>query len=173
MRASQEMSANIDSILKLTRRAPAAEEQEQMSVQQVLGEVMEDIDRSIGETARIRVQAYGSPSLVSDRLLAKMLLRNLLQNALQHTRGVVEVIVRDDAIEIADQGHGLPESQKKLLRDELGDASALLALSGLGLFIVTLICERLDWRLEVIQSSMSGTTLRLHYRQQTKVLENM
>jgi len=165
VRASREMSANIDTVLKLTRRTPGADEREHVILQDVLREVVEDLERAVGGASRIQVRIMDPLSLMSDRLLVKMLLRNLLQNALQHTNGAVAVAIRHEVIEIADQGDGLPDSQKKLLRDELGDASALLALSGLGLFIVTLICERLGWRLEVLQSSPSGTTLRLHCAQ--------
>lgn len=170
-RASAEMSANIDTILKLTRRKPAADERERVFLPDILRDVVEDLDRSMGGKARIRVEIRNPPPLVSDRLLIKMLLRNLLQNALQHTHDAVDVIVGDGLMQIADRGQGLPDSQKRLLRDELGDASALLALSGLGLFIVTLICDRLGWRLEVVQSSTNGTTLRLHYPKQINVLE--
>lgn len=172
-RASAEMGANIDTILKLTRRKPAADEQERVLLPDMLRDVVEELDRSMGGQARIRVEARNPPPLMSDPLLIKMLLRNLLQNALQHTQDTVDVLVGDGMMQIADRGHGLPESQKRLLRDELGDPSALLALSGLGLFIVTLICDRLGWRLEVVQSSTTGTTLRLHYPKQTNVLEKM
>ena len=161
--ASKEMSANIDTVLKLTRRRSSEDEHERVVLQDVLREVIEEVDRSVGGASRIHVRSDDSPCLMSDRLLVKMLLRNLLQNALQHTSGAVDITVRGAVMEIVDHGHGLPEPQKKLLRDELGDASALLALSGLGLFIVTLICDRLGWRLQVIQSSANGTTLRLHY----------
>lgn len=172
-RASAEMSANIDTILKLTRRRPTADERDHAHLPDILRDVIEDLDRSTGGKSRIRVKAHNPPPLLSDPLLIKMLLRNLLQNALQHTHDTVDVIVDNGVMEIADRGHGLPESQKRLLRDELGDASALLALSGLGLFIVTLVCDRLGWRLEVVQSSTDGTTLRLHYPKQTNVLEKM
>lgn len=82
-------------------------------------------------------------------LLIERLLANLIDNAMQHGRPPVRVVVRDDGdaavLEVVDHGPGLPEGR----RDELlqafarGDASRQSPGTGLGLAIVARIVARM------------------------------
>lgn len=163
-RAVDEMAANIDVILKLTRRKSTSERKERIALVDLAHEVKEDLVRHTASVAtRVQVTAADQPIVNEDPALVKMLLRNLVQNAVQHTAGQVEVRIVRDMVEIRDEGPGLPEAYLAYLNDPQSDAGELLSLSGLGLFIVTLICERLSWTLQAIPSSQRGTTLRLSF----------
>ena len=66
----------------------------------------------------------------------------LIQNAIQHSSGVVEVSLYDSYFTVSDQGPGLSAHQVQLLEEGMG-ADKLTSGGGLGLYIVTLMCERL------------------------------
>lgn len=114
---------------------------------------------------RVVVDVTARASVVADPILVKMLLRNLIQNALQHTAGGVRVWLASGRIEISDQGKGLPESYRRLLVERTMPAAEMAALPGFGLFIVTLVCERLGWQLAVPRNSAQGTRLHLRFGQ--------
>lgn len=160
-RAVEEMRENIDLILRLTRRRSALSEAEVFELEPLAREVLDDLQRSVGGSERVVAETVGAgASMCADRTLVKMLLRNLVQNALQHSEGLVVVRLGAECIEVADAGGGLTHGQQALLR---GETVGLGNLSGLGLFIVTLGCERLGWRLSVPRSSAQGTTIRLDF----------
>lgn len=161
-RAVDEMAANIDVILKLTRRKSTAERRERIDLPAVVEEVRGDLARHAGRIhERLGIAVQGQPTIQEDPTLVKMLVRNLIQNAIQHTDGPVRVRITAEAIEIADEGAGLPKAYLAYLNDPQADVGELLALSGLGLFIVTLICERLGWTIAGVDVGEPGTTLRI------------
>lgn len=161
-RAVDEMAANIDVILKLTRRKSSADRQEPVGLVELLHGVKDDLARhSASAAGRLRLTVGAHPRVNADPTLVKMLLRNLIQNAIQHTPGSVQVGITGDEVEIQDEGPGLPKAYLAYLSDPHSDAGELLSLSGLGLFIVTLICERLSWRLQVAPVTPRGTTVRV------------
>ena len=163
-RAVDEMAANIDVILKLTRRKSTTERKERIALADMAREVRDDLARHTANVAkRVRITATDQPEVVQDPALVKMLLRNLIQNAVQHTAGSVDVRIGRESVEIQDEGSGLPAAYLAYLNDPQSDAGELLSLSGLGLFIVALICERLSWTLRVAPSSQPGTTMHLTF----------
>ncbi len=90
-----------------------------------------------------------------------MLLRNLIQNALQHTQQEIDITLRQGLIEIRDKGTGFSNEQKAILTGEKTVMPGSSSLNGLGLYIVTLMCERLKWPLDVAQTDATGTVIHL------------
>lgn len=161
--ANAEMGANVDMILKLARRGETTGAATAVDLPEMIRELLTELD-SAGDThSRVTLEAATPGTPVADPVLVKMLLRNLVQNALRHTSGDVCVRLAPDHIEVADQGEGLPEPYQRLLTERTMAVGELTTLSGLGLFIVTLICERVGWQLDIPQSSQQGTTLRLRF----------
>lgn len=165
-RAVEEMTGNIEVILELTRRKHTGERRTRIDLAGLAAEVVEDLTRQIPTAAgRMAVSTEGHPHVHEDPVLVKMLLRNLLQNAVQHTSGKTGIHLTAQAIEVVDEGVGLPEAYRAYLNDPQADAGELLSRSGFGLFIITLLCERLSWSLAVVPSSDPGTTLRVSFTQ--------
>ena len=87
-----------------------------------------------------------------------MLIRNLVQNALQHTEGEVRIIETPEYLDICDQGTGLLLQQQRFLKHKyipgvtkLPDINEQGSVShGFGLYIVTLVAERLAWTIDVL-----------------------
>src|SRR5690606_10726149 len=98
--------------------------------------------------------------------LVRMLLRNLLQNALRHTLSRVEVHILLDGILIRDFGTGLPEDVAKNLMLPTAPQDGLaktdqFTYTTFVLLIVRLGCERLGWKIRVVQSDGCGTEIQI------------
>ena len=161
-RANDEMGDNVRAILHLTRRTGQDPSTQTLSLAALVREVCDELERvGVAAPGRIHVEADATCPVTADPALAKMLVRNLVQNAVQHTREPIRVRVGEARLEVADQGAGLPPERREALAGAGPVQGA--GLSGLGLFIVTLVCERLGWRLSVAQSSEAGTVLQVSW----------
>ncbi len=160
-RANDDMQRNVGAILHLTRRMPAAAAPEPLNLPELAREVVDELERAgVAAPGRIALNLAAAPCVTADRALVMMLLRNLARNAVEHTRGAISIEVGAQHMEVADCGAGLPIDRQRYLAGPAAPPAGG-GLSGLGLFIVTLICEKLGWQLSVEQASDAGTTLRV------------
>lgn len=161
-RATESMRADIEALLKLARRADSDDLIEVIKLDEMLSVLIKEIESGAPHHAG-RVQFTTAPATSAPRAdpaLVRMLLRNLVQNAIRHTDGKVLIDVGAHGLSIADQGDGLPEHiHTRLVSPDKQDVPE----DGLGLFIVRLICERLRWRLKIRQSDTGGTVIELHF----------
>lgn len=160
-RATDGMRADIEALLAVARPAGPRHSAEAAvpvdlaaSARNVIG-ALEDASPTDAGRARLSV-VEPAPAVAADPALVRMLLRNLIQNAMRHTREVVDVEVGPEGVIISDRGPGLPPPVLEQLAAHRGAPE-----SGLGLFIVRLTCERLGWRLDVRRSDAGGTVLAL------------
>ncbi|ANF57160.1 sensor histidine kinase [Halotalea alkalilenta] len=159
-RAVDEMDASVEAILKLTKYGDQT--MTPVPVRDIVMEVLEDAGEAHNARERVRLMGTAEPVVTADPVLLKMLVRNLLNNALQHTTGSVNIRIEKEWIEVNDEGTGLPQDSRAFLNT--GIKRGGLSASGLGLFIATLICERLRWRLLDLDNPMvEGTKLRLMF----------
>lgn len=146
--AVQEMEENVAALLLLSRRAADAVVETEVDVPGLVEEVVEDLAISFPVFERVDLDIRDAVRVRGDSRLIKMLLRNLIQNALQHTSGEVRVQVDAMQMTIVDQGGG---SHSGLFWLRAGDPwqgnEAIGSGGGLGLYIANLICDRLGWRL--------------------------
>ncbi|MYN12839.1 histidine kinase [Pusillimonas sp. TS35] len=161
-RACDEMRANVDVLLKLARRDGGTTTLQHIDMGEVARQVIDDLAVSHAAGERVMLAVRGTAVAQADPTLVTMLLRNLIQNALQHTQQSVHVVLAPGLIEVGDEGGGLGAEQQAILRGEKRLSSDGTALSGLGLYIVTLTCERLGWRLEVGRGAEGGTLIRVY-----------
>ncbi|WP_027348736.1 sensor histidine kinase [Halotalea alkalilenta] len=159
-RAVDEMDASVEAILKLTKYGDQT--MTPVPVRAIVMEVLEETGDAHKARERVRVICNAEPVVTSDPVLLKMLVRNLLNNALQHTTGSVNIRVENEWMEVNDEGTGLPQDSRAFLTT--GIKRGGMPASGLGLFIATLICERLRWRLlDLDNPAVEGTKLRLMF----------
>lgn len=161
-RATDEMRSDVDTLLKLARRGDPNPERGPVNLAHCVAEVVADVEACTPE-ARSRL-AWTSPeppvSVRADPALVRMLLRNLIQNAVRHTRGNVEIDIAPERLCIRDHGEGLPERARVRLD---ADRAPSIPEDGLGLFIVRLICERLGWTIRAEAEPGSGTIVELDF----------
>jgi signal transduction histidine kinase len=159
-RAAEEMRADVEALLRLARRQEDVDDPQPVRLNVVVDEVIQELDALMdGSSKRIQRFDQGeNTTLLVDRSLIRMLMRNLLHNALRHTQSLVTLEQRHAVIRISDSGVGLPSDAAARLFHPLDDPRVQRSGGGLGLFIVRLICERLGWKVS-IQSSLEGGTV--------------
>jgi len=160
-RACNEMRDNVNILLRLARREPGSQAQEMLDLRPAAQRVIDDLKTSHHVGDRVVLDAPSALTVRTDPAMAHMLLRNLIQNAVQHTQRDIRVTISSDAIEIEDQGAGLDAGQQAILLGQRRIASDGSTFSGLGLYIVTLMAERLGWKLDIAQTDKNGTRIRL------------
>ncbi|MBK1780723.1 HAMP domain-containing histidine kinase [Advenella sp. WQ 585] len=160
--ACTEMRSNVEVLLKLSRnQSDVSPVTEVISLTALVEEVLDDLNNLFRVQTRVRLTVIDKSMLRTDSVLVKMLLRNLIQNALQHTQKEIDITLGKGLIQIKDRGTGFSAGQKAILSKEMEVMPGSSSLNGLGLYIVTLMSERLQWPLQVTQSDSSGTVIQL------------
>ena len=143
---------------------------QQVEVAQIFTELREQFD----ELARHKGLAFDvalcDDRLLSDPVLLRQLLHNLVANALKYT-DTGRVCVRCEhagahlSIDVEDTGIGIPQEQLPTIFNEfyqLEHRGHRRQGIGLGLAIVRHICNLLDYRVEVTSEVGHGTRFRVH-----------
>ncbi|WP_417545563.1 ATP-binding protein [Marinobacter sp.] len=168
-RAMQTMRDDTEVLLELARSEASESDARAIVLQEVVQNTIDDLEHGHPDHAG-RITVYNnSPGLrvTTHPALVRMLMRNLLQNALRHTRAEVEVRMIENRISVRDFGSGLPINVTEHL-GAVGAPSAITSATGesgnttFGLLIVRLVCERLGWDLEIAQSDSDGTEFLIH-----------
>lgn len=139
-----------------------------------LGELLQEIEREVEtriDASRVSVawpdEIASLPELRTDRGKLKIVLRNLIDNALKFTKqGAVTVAVtlRPNAadISVSDTGVGIAEGDLtrifEIFQQVRGDNSSLNSGVGLGLYLVRRYCDLLGARVDVRSQLGEGST---------------
>jgi len=163
--ATNEMNANIEAILMLARKRPASVKKRQVILNEILlSTVQERLDMRPEDQSRLNIVSDDFNHVInSDATLIKMLLRNIIQNALDHTQGTVTLLQNKHGLLITDEGAGLPRDVKSRIFHNQSLYHDKINKSGMGLFIVALICEHLGWSMSIDDSVSTGTRIQFHF----------
>ena len=158
-RANQDMADNINTILRLSRHEAHSDETE-INLEHLIHELLIDMNSVYAIKERVQLHCHETSHVKNNALLVSMLLRNLIQNALQHTTGTIHINLYADHFHLQDQGSGLTTQQQARLGQNHAPSTG-----GLGLYIVTLMCEKLDWQLTLQSQPNQGTQIELYFSQ--------
>jgi two-component system OmpR family sensor kinase len=126
-------------------------------------------DRAQRQLRVIRVDAPADSTVCVDPLRARQALGNLVDNALRHGRGPIDLRAHRMPgavqIDVADEGPGFPpdlgpRAFERFARN--GDEGARSG-AGLGLAIVRAIADAHGGDVEIVRSSSAGATVRLRF----------
>jgi len=161
--ATQKMQADIDALLHLAHR-PAQPGTDRVDLADSVLAVINELEASNEQYVNriILEKTQSGHTVVADPALVRMLIRNLIQNALRHTRGKVTVMLNEEQLRVVDDGPGLPAPIRRRLHDQT--SASPVPEDGLGLFIVKLICDRLDWHLETTERTESRAGISVTFR---------
>lgn len=144
---------------------------EDVELRAFLERIVEDRNAEVGPVD-VSLEVPSTVHVRTDRTLLEIALSNLLENAVVHgcpesdsptdsmtspVRVRVEPLEDGVAIEVADDGPGIPDAELAAIRD--GTETPLKHGTGLGLWITTWAASRLDAELRF--STEGGTTVRL------------
>lgn len=165
-KSTEDMKSDVEMLLKLARGGRDNSSGTEVSIEDVVLLVMSDLENEHPEwKGRVAVNSrVGADTVIVDEALLRVLLRNLIQNALKHTARDVLVTICAGEIRITDMGEGMPASAVARLRSEHLQDALSQSEAGVGLLIIKLVCEQLSWRLHVNQIGSGGTEITVHYR---------
>lgn len=121
----------------------------------------------------IRIEVRDSSTVNTDRTLLTRVCENLISNAVKfsHPCSLVELSTYEDAdgaccvVEVKDHGPGIPECEQHLLFKRFARLSTKPTggehSTGLGLYIVRSIVEKLGWSIDFTSAEQAGTTFFL------------
>jgi len=159
-RSVQTMETTIDTFLWLAREE--SEPEESCPVEPVIQRAVKDYQYLI-ENREITLEInmlYNKSVNVREEVLY-ILVTNLVRNAIQFTtRGTITITLRKSFIEIRDTGEGIENNQLHSVtqthikgKDSQG--------FGLGLSIVSRLCKRFGWKLDIGSQPGKGTRVRI------------
>jgi signal transduction histidine kinase len=157
------MEETVDLFLALAREGELTTAGEDCRLADIVAEVVEQhrrylSDRPVGVVVQVpeELQIEAPPRALS------IVLGNLVSNAFCRTlRGTVTISWREDRIEVADTGPGIPqEIASSATSRHVGSSEG----GGIGLSIVTALCERLGWQLQLESAEGSGTRASLRLK---------
>ena len=167
-RASRDMTADVNVLLKLARGSADEDTVARLNLSESVQDTIADLANAYPDQAPRVVyttETNNSVKVVADPALVRMLIRNLIQNAIQHTRSTVNVCITRTDLWVSDSGHGLPGSVIDRLREPPKDRPKVMQETTFGLLIVQLVCERLGWQMSVVRSDDRGTEICVHFDQ--------
>lgn len=103
--------------------------------------------------------------IAAPALVARAAIGNLLRNAIENSdRGVIRIATSKDAkVTIADPGHGMSEEEMSAVYTRLARSGETVGATGIGLELISRLCEHLGWRLEFSSERNKGTTATLDF----------
>lgn len=165
-RAGRDMEAVIDAFLILARESEAAPLREAFEVRDIVHEEMDRIrPMLVDRPIELVVVDEGSPTLLAPPHVLKVMLGNLLSNAVRFTeRGQIELRLSPDRIEVRDSGIGMtPETIAKAFDPFYRADIARQEGKGMGLSIVRRLGERFGWPVSLISTPGQGTTAVIRF----------
>lgn len=158
-RAANEMRTDVEALLKLARGTGGGEASAPVDLPAAVRSVIAELDDGApGQAERVSCTVDAAAAWVqADPALVRMLLRNLIQNAIRHTADRVHIRIGAHGLSITDEGPGLPEHVHARLSGE--GPQETVPENGLGLYIVRLICERLGWLLQIGAGDAGGAKI--------------
>lgn len=171
---SQRMVELVNALLNVSRLDMGTIPVEFSSVN--LGELVQAVlkeQESQALTRRIAVENsfhYGNPLVTTDEKLMRMVFQNLISNAIKYTSegGHVKVSITNSTkadtllITVADTGWGIPKNEQQKIFTKLYRADNVKTKNtegtGLGLYVVKSVVEKLDGTIRLESEENKGTT---------------
>ena len=161
-RSVTKMESIIETLLWLSREEAAVNRGPAFEVLPAVREVIEQNQYLIvDKPLEIELITQADLQLTVPPPLFQIALTNLIRNALQYTlNGKITVDVRADRVVVSDTGAGIASTDLKTVTQPYMRGSGSEGF-GLGLSIVSRLCDRIGWQLEIESVVGSGTTAQL------------
>jgi signal transduction histidine kinase len=160
-RATAQMQSLIEALLFLARGEAGTGAAQYCALDQVVREAIE-ATRSSAAAKGLKMDTLIEPVLVEGAaVMVACVVNNLLLNAVNFTQsGMIEVRLTQGELLVRDTGIGIPPEDLSRIFERRYRGAQSRGL-GLGLYLVSRICDRLGWRIEARSVPGLGTTFRL------------
>ncbi len=157
----RDMESLIETLLLLAREESSPLPEGDVLINDLLIMLMEQINQAIGND-KVSLEIEQNCLLLipaAEKVLA-ILFSNLLRNAFIYTRqGVISITIGDRQVSISDTGIGMSQHQLEHVFEPFYRAHADSNGHGLGLTIVTQLCNRYGWKLKIRSKQGEGTRI--------------
>jgi signal transduction histidine kinase len=152
----------IEALLWLSREEVSIDPDHKFSVLPLVRDTIEENRQLIADKSiDINMIAQGEPVLYVPAPLFQIALTNLIQNAVRYTsNGQITIYVREDRVLVCDTGIGINGSDLENITQPHVRGTGSDGF-GLGLSIVSRLCDRFGWQFEIESEVGRGTTAHL------------
>lgn len=157
------------SLLLVLARDPArlARSSDRVPLDQLLPEIVED-HRYLTRDKDLTIALAPMPAIeiVAPLPIVQVAVGNLLRNAIEHSdRGEIAVRLEAPAtVVIDDPGHGMTPEEISAIYARVARGGGDRGGSGIGLDLISRLCEHLGWQLDIASSHGRGTTTTLRFQ---------
>jgi signal transduction histidine kinase len=152
----------IEALLWLSREEIFTDPTQTFSVLPLVRDTIEENRQLIADKSiDINLVARGTPVLNAPAPLFQIAITNLIQNAVRYTsNGQITIYVREDRVLICDTGIGIDGSDLENITQPHVRGTGSDGF-GLGLSIVSRLCDRFGWQFEIKSELDRGTTTQI------------
>jgi signal transduction histidine kinase len=151
-------------LLYLARETSSTEgPQEITALHTLLPKLISDHEHLLADKpVRFEIKQLAPTIIEASEAMVRIAVGNLMRNAVENTAaGCIEVSLQDGVVGITDSGSGFdPVEVARRYRESLR-AAAPIRGQGLGLFLISRICDRFGWQFSIENLPLSGTRARL------------
>lgn len=162
--AVADLSETMVALLYLAREPDRGGEAEDVTVlHELLPRLVRDHEHLLaGKTAVLQIGDIEPTYLTAPDAMVRIAVSNLIRNAVESTEtGSIDVSLTNGVVSVIDSGSGFnPVEAARRYRESLRMAAPTRG-QGLGLFLISRICERFGWKLVIDSTSNGGTSARL------------
>ncbi len=162
------------SLLLVLARDPArlARNSDRVALDQLLPEIVED-HRYLARDKDLALTVAPMPAveIVAPLPIVPAAIGNHVRNALEHSdRGEIMIRLESPAtLVIEDPGHGMTPEEISAIYARMARGGGDRGGSGIGLDLISRLCEHLGWQLDISSSQGRGTTTTLRFQPITRV----
>lgn len=149
----EDMQLLVDTLLAIARNTTNTLTAEQICLSMIIRDLasdLESVSHSKGMEILVQYEGNEMPRSIYPSM-TKMVLSNILRNALNYSQGSsIHIIQQKNSIIIADNGIGLSLPNNSKVQELTGSQLQLNVKGhGIGLQLVQKLCKQLDWRVEL------------------------
>jgi PAS domain S-box-containing protein len=174
-RASHSMVDLVNALLNISRfdLGTFKFEMECIKPAEIVEGVLKELNHSIeNKNLEIKIDVAKDLSFISDASIFKIILQNLISNAVKYTKDSTVVSIKIGAIndkisiQVTDQGYGIPEDQKNCIFTKMFRARNIKDKvsegTGVGLYLVKKVIESLKGEITFESKEDVGTTFSVN-----------
>jgi signal transduction histidine kinase len=159
-RAAGQMQSLIEALLFLARGEPGGRSQP-CALDKIVREAVEVVSASVAAKSLDLRVAVEPVAVAGAPVMIACVVNNLLLNAVSFTQnGTIDVKLTQEELTVRDTGIGIPPQDLSRIFERRYRGAQSRGL-GLGLYLVSRICERLGWVIETDSAEGRGTTFRI------------
>jgi signal transduction histidine kinase len=158
------MANTIHSLLAVTRDQPIEKAQDPVAIRPLVKEILEGMQSEIdAKHIDVENRLPESSSVPADPALITVVLANLIRNSVKHgENSSIQIEMEESRLAISDNGLGI-DSEDLLHIFDFAYRGRNSEGYGVGLYISWLICDYLNWSLELVANPQGGIISRIDF----------